>query len=95
MRRVSSEALREGGQIKMYYTYILQSIRDDTYYIGATDNLKKRIKEHNAGKTKYTASRMPYKLMWYCAFTDKKKAYDFEKYLKSGSGNAFFKKRLV
>jgi predicted GIY-YIG superfamily endonuclease len=79
----------------MYYTYILQSQKDRTFYVGVTDDLRKRIREHNSGKTRYTSSRMPYELIWYCAFMDKKRAYDFEKYLKSGSGNAFFKKRLI
>jgi len=79
----------------MYYTYILQSQKDKTYYIGATDNLKERMKRHNSGNVSYTSARRPYKLVWYCAFMDKKKAYDFEKYLKTGSGNAFFKKRFV
>ncbi|MBU4285157.1 GIY-YIG nuclease family protein [Patescibacteria group bacterium] len=79
----------------MYYTYILQSQKDKTYYAGSTEDLKQRIKEHNNGRVIYTSSRKPYKLVFYCAFPEKEKAYQFEKYLKTGSGNAFFKKRLV
>lgn len=74
----------------MYYIYILQSQKDKTYYIGITKNLKKRIKKHNLGKIKYTSRRKPYKLLFYCVFLNKEKAYKFEKYLKTGSGNAFF-----
>jgi predicted GIY-YIG superfamily endonuclease len=80
---------------KMYYVYILQSKRDETYYVGVTDDLKERVKRHNSGSVSYTSGRMPYKLIWYCVFLAKKRAYDFEKYLKSGSGNAFFKKRFI
>ncbi|HEY4510425.1 MAG TPA: GIY-YIG nuclease family protein [Candidatus Paceibacterota bacterium] len=79
----------------MHYVYILQSQRDESFYTGVTDSLKERIKEHNSGSNKYSSSRKPLSLIWYCAFEDKKKAYDFEKYLKSGSGFAFRNKHLV
>lgn len=79
----------------MHYVYILQSTKDKTYYIGITDDLKKRLREHNSGNVKYTSGRRPYNLSFYCAFCNKEKAHKFEKYLKSGSGNAFFKKRFV
>ena len=61
---------------------------------GATADLKRRIPEHNAGKSTHTAKFKPWKLVWYCAFPDKYKALEFEKYLKSHSGRAFAKKRL-
>lgn len=79
----------------MHYVYILKSKKDKTYYIGITDNLKRRFKEHNSGSVKYTSVKRPYNLLFYCAFSNKEKAHKFEKYLKTGSGNAFFKKRLV
>jgi predicted GIY-YIG superfamily endonuclease len=63
-------------------------------YIGATADLKRRIPEHNAGRSAHTAKFTPWKLVWYCAFPDKYKALAFEKYLKSHSGRAFAKKRL-
>ena len=43
----------------------------------------------------YSAKKAPYKLKWYCAFDNKKKALDFEKYLKQGSGFAFARKHLL
>ena len=79
----------------MYYVYIIQSQKDGSYYKGITENLPKRIAEHNQGVPKYTSKKKPFKLVWYCAFYDKSKALNFEKYLKSGSGFAFSKKRLV
>lgn len=79
----------------MYYVYVLQSEKDKSYYIGATNDLKKRLKEHNLQNTKSTSLKTPYKLKWYCAFLDKQKAYYFEKYLKSSSGFAFRNKRLI
>ncbi|MBR0932292.1 GIY-YIG nuclease family protein [Bradyrhizobium jicamae] len=75
----------------MWYVYIIRSVDfPDQDYIGATEDLKRRIPEHNAGKSKFK----PWKLIWYCAFPDKYKALAFEKYLKGHSGRAFAKRRL-
>jgi len=79
----------------MHYIYILKSSKSETLYYGYTEDLKKRFKEHNAGQTKYTKGHRPWKLVWYCAFEDKRIAKDFELYLKSGSGKAFVYKRIV
>ncbi|HLC48893.1 MAG TPA: GIY-YIG nuclease family protein [Candidatus Andersenbacteria bacterium] len=79
----------------MYFVYILESQKDGSYYKGVTVDLKKRLEEHNSVKNRYTSNKQPFQIVWYCRFKDKKKAYDFEKYLKSGSGFAFAKKRLI
>lgn len=79
----------------MYYAYIIKSKKDNSYYYGFTEDLKSRLDSHNSGKVSYTKSHKPFELTWYGAFNDKKKALDFEKYLKSSSGHAFLKKRLV
>ena len=44
-----------------YYVYIFESLKDKTYYIGSTNNLKDRIERHNAGRVNYTKSRRPWK----------------------------------
>lgn len=79
----------------MFYVYILQSKKDDSRYIGVTNDLRRRISEHNSGNAKYSNSKKPFVLLWYSAFTDKQIAYEFEKYLKSSSGYAFTKKHLI
>lgn len=79
----------------MYYVYILQSEKDQSYYTGFTEDLQARLKDHNAHGNTYSSIKAPYHLTWYCAFLDKKKALDFEKYLKQGSGHAFARKRLT
>ena len=85
----------DGLETQMWYVYILRSINNpDQEYIGATANLKQRLPEHNAGKSTHTAKFKPWELIWYCAFRDKYKALEFEKYLKSHSGRAFANKRL-
>ena len=78
-----------------HYVYILQSQADpDRFYTGHTDNLGERLKVHNQGKCKHTSKYAPWKIKTTIAFTDKQKALDFERYLKTSSGRAFAKKRL-
>ena len=68
---------------------------DSKTYTGCTSNLVERLKRHNAGYVPSTKSKRPIKLVTYITFSDKKKAFLFEKYLKSGSGRAFLNKRLI
>jgi len=79
----------------MHYVYILQSKIDNSRYIGVTTDLKGRLQEHNSGSSKYCSSKHPYRFIWCCIFTKKRKAYRFELYLKSSSGYAFTKKHLI
>jgi len=62
--------------------------------LGSRD-LKQRLLQHNSDSTKTTKNRGEFKLIWYCAFNDKLRAYEFERYLKSSSGHAFANKRLI
>jgi putative endonuclease len=79
----------------MYYVYLLQSEAVvGQRYIGMTSDLKQRLAEHNAGKSRHTSKYLPWKLVTYIAFSDERKAETFERYLKSGSGHAFARKRL-
>ncbi|PYI46327.1 MAG: excinuclease ABC subunit C [Verrucomicrobia bacterium] len=55
---------------------------------------EQRLREHNQGKSSHTTKFSPWKLITYLAFTDRAKAEAFERYLKSGSGHAFARKRL-
>jgi putative endonuclease len=80
----------------MHIVYILQSQKDKSYYVGYTfDNVQKRINQHNSHSNKYSSSKAPFELIWYCVFNDKNKALKFEKYLKQGSGFAFRNKHLI
>jgi len=72
------------------YVYLLQSISfPGERYVGMTDDLRSRLKDHNMGRSVHTAKYKPWKLSVYVAFADKTRASQFEKYLKSGSGRAF------
>jgi putative endonuclease len=78
----------------MYYVYILQC-NDASPYTGCTKDLKAGFQRHISGLVPATKPRLPVNLVFYCAFKDKYKAFEFEKYLKSGSGRAFMQKRLI
>ena len=79
----------------MFYVYLIQSQSSpDRRYIGLTADLKKRIETHNAGGSIHTSKYVPWKLVSYHAFADRRRAQQFEYYLKSGSGKAFAKKRF-
>jgi putative endonuclease len=74
----------------MYYVYILESVDTPAAkYVGSTQDLRKRLSDHNSGRSEYTAKYRPWHLVCYHAFTDKTRAIDFEKYLKTGSGHEF------
>ena len=78
-----------------HYVYLLQSKNASWIYIGCTNDLKNRIKEHNGGKVYSTKKMLPIELIYYEAFKSKKCAYKREKNLKAyGSGLANLKIRL-
>jgi len=77
-----------------YYTYVLRSKKDDDLYVGYTDNLKRRVEEHNLGLVESTRPRRPFELVYYEACKDKQKAIEREKYFKTGFGRRFLKNRI-
>ena len=79
----------------MYYTYILQSFKNNRRYIGSTKDLKQRIKEHNAGiGGLYTKNNRPFKLIYYEAYIEKKDAESAEKFYKTGYGREVLNDKL-
>ncbi|MBV8534905.1 MAG: GIY-YIG nuclease family protein [Alphaproteobacteria bacterium] len=79
----------------MYYVYLLESCQTSGQrYVGLTTDLKRRLAEHNAGKSSHTSKFAPWRLVTYVAFSDDGKANAFERHLNSGSGHAFARKRF-
>ena len=77
----------------MYYVYSLKC--KNGYYIGCTDNLRDRFYRHQKGYVPATSNKLPVELEFYFTINDKYRAFNFEKYLKSGSGRAFISKHLI
>ena len=79
----------------MKYVYLLRSLASlDQRYVGLTSHVSERVRAHNAGQSIHTSKYRPWELIAYCAFRDGQRAFEFEKYLKSGSGRAFAKKHF-
>ena len=79
----------------MYYVYLLESVEHTGQrYVGTTTGLKRRFAEHNAGRSPHTSKYRLWQLVTYIAFSSPDKAISFERYLKSGSGHAFARKRF-
>jgi len=79
----------------MKYVYIRECISEPArHYVGITDDLRSRLKAHNAGQVYHTSKYKPWRVNTYVAFSDPDRAIAFEKYLKTQSGRAFAKKRL-
>jgi putative endonuclease len=79
----------------MYYVYILKSEKDSKLYTGYTKNLKRRISEHNRGKTNSLKLRRPLKLIYYEVKGSLSEAIKREKYFKSGWGRKYIKEKLL
>ena len=78
----------------MWYTYVLQSKKDNNWYTGYTDDLRKRIVQHNEGTNRSTKGGVPWALIYYEYCLNQRDARAREKYLKSGMGKRYLKNRL-
>lgn len=79
----------------MFYLYVLKSLKDGNYYIGSTNDLRRRFSDHNNKKVFSTKSRVPFKLVYYEAYSAEKDARQREKNLKLRSrAFAQLKKRI-
>ena len=77
-----------------YYVYVLISEKDGKLYIGKTKNLKERLKKHSKGEVQSTKNRLPMRLIYYEAYTNKEKWSIQENYYKSGIGRETLKHKI-
>ena len=78
----------------MHYVYTLLSEKDGYFYTGSTNDLKRRVEEHNTGRVNSTKNRRPMKLIYYEACLNEEDARQRERYLKSGMGKKYLRNRL-
>jgi len=78
----------------MWYTYVLK-MADGEYYIGSTNDLKRRMEEHARGLGVSTKWRLPVVLEAHIAVKSEQTARSLEKYLKTSSGKATLRKRIL
>ena len=74
-----------------YYVYVLKSTVVERIYIGFTENVGRRLRQHNAGKNRSTKPYRPYEVLFTEEFDNKEQALEREKFLKSGQGREYIK----
>ena len=79
------------GGLEMFTVYILKSIKNSRFYIGHTADLRKRLIEHNSGKTRSTKAYAPWEIVYTEDFGTKSEAYRREMEIKSYKSGFKFK----
>ena len=79
----------------MYKVYVIKSEIDSRLYVGFTENIERRLKEHNSGKTRSTKGYILWVLVYTEEIIERPAARMREKYLKSGSGKEYLKRILA
>ena len=80
----------------MYFTYILASLKNATLYVGSTNDLKRRLQEHNDGAGGvYTSKLRPFVLVHYEAYVSEKDAKKQERFYKTGYGREVLREKVV
>ena len=79
----------------MWYVYVLRSARDKELYIGSTDDISRRLSQHNSGEIEATKDKVPLILEAFIAVKDQSKADKLESYFKTGAGRAILNKRIL
>ena len=76
----------------MFTTYVLKSLKNSRLYTGSTNDLKRRLIEHNKGQSKYTKLTKPFKLIYKEDFKTRSEEIKRELYLKTGKGRDYLKR---
>ena len=94
-QRVKASLTRQEFQKnRMFYVYVLRSETDFGFYIGFSNNLRLRLRQHKDRQSFATSHRGPWKLIYYEAYLSRDDALGRERYLKSGAGRRFLKAQL-
>ena len=78
----------------MFYVYVLRSLKNGRFYIGYTNDLERRLNEHNNGESRYTRLTRPFELVYTEEFADRIFATRRERNLKSGQGREWLKEKF-
>ncbi|KKS89141.1 MAG: Excinuclease ABC subunit C [Parcubacteria group bacterium GW2011_GWF2_43_11] len=92
MARLDSPASRARRVGHMFILYVLKSKMVEKSYVGVTNNIDRRLKEHNSGKHFYTKRHKPWEVIHIEEFDNFEKAREREKFLKSTNGRRFLKR---
>ncbi|WP_100313992.1 GIY-YIG nuclease family protein [Thermoflavifilum aggregans] len=76
-----------------YQVYVLRSRKDGRFYVGMSGDVERRLSEHNRGQTRSTRAYRPWELIWVEGYDTRSAAREREKYLKSGVGKEWIKRK--
>ena len=79
----------------MYYTYIIQSQYDNSYYIGHSSDIKIRLEYHNQGLSRYTSKKVPWILVYIETYQTKGEASKRELFLKKQRNHSFYEQLIL
>ncbi|MCL5438792.1 MAG: GIY-YIG nuclease family protein [Patescibacteria group bacterium] len=79
----------------MWYVYVLKSIVNSRFYTGSTNNLERRLKEHNSGHSKYTRLTKPFEIIYQETYKKRLEARRRELFLKTGKGRELLKSLIM
>jgi putative endonuclease len=79
----------------MFYVYVLKSLKDGSLYKGHTNDLNKRLNQHNSGITKSLRHKAPFIILYFEEFQTRAEAIAREKYFKSAGGRRFLKTKIL
>ena len=86
----NSLSIRKTGFFVMsYFVYIIESLKDGSYYVGSTQNITERMERHNQGRSTYTKSKRPWKLVFCEELPDRSRAIIREKEIKSKKSKSY------
>jgi len=80
---------------KTHYVYVLKSEKDGNIYIGITNNIERRVRQHNTAKNLSTKYRIPFRLIYKEKHKNRIEARAREKFLKSGCGREWIKEKFL
>lgn len=82
-------------QHEKFYVYVLQSLKDFSFYIGQCDDLDRRMSKHFDGFSKYTASKRPLRLVYFEMFLSRGEAIKREKAIKNKKSRSYIESLIV
>jgi putative endonuclease len=98
MDRISDSDSEDAGSIParvtQVFVYALRNSINNEIYVGISQNISKRLKEHNTGKNRYTKAFMPWQVFYTEPHQDYASARTREKYFKHTSGKKYLRKIL-
>ena len=93
-RLVQGPTLEGASMEGFFYTYVLQSKSDNKFYIGFTNDLERRVRQHQSGQNVSTKRRLPVELLYYEGHKSKQDAMRREAYFKTTKGKTTLKQML-